>query len=76
MTAEKAAKSNFPREKEITVKAPNIEANTPPAKPSNPSITPPDQVASITVIKKGIYQRPIEISPTKGTYKLSQPSLK
>ena len=52
-TAQKAAKSNFPKEKAIILNAPKIDAKVPPAKPSNPSIMPPDQQAMVIKMNKG-----------------------
>ena len=66
ITAQNAAKSILPKENAIIVNPPNIEANVPPAKPSKPSITPPDQQAIVTIINKGIYHNPMPTSPTKG----------
>lgn len=56
-----------PIEKEIIANPPKIEANVPPESPSNPSIIPPDQHATVVKINNGIYHNPIEISPKKGT---------
>ena len=74
MTAQKVAKSTLPWEKAIMVKAPKIEANAPPDNPSSPSIIPPDQQATVTIINSGIYQRPMEKWPSNGILITSHPN--